>query len=95
MNIEEDKKIKLVVLRFRIVVSAWWEQTVKNRAKFNKSPVRNWDKLKKLLRQRFLPSDFEGILFTQYHQCNQGNRDVSEYAREFHRLSSRNNLSEI
>lgn len=41
-----------------------------------------------------MPADFEGILFTQYHQCMQGMRSVSEYSRHFHRLSSRNNLNE-
>lgn len=46
------------------------------------------------MKQRLLPRDFEGILFTQYHQCCQGNKNVGEYAKEFHRLSSRINLNE-
>lgn len=94
MNIEEDRKVKSVVLIFKGVAFAWLEQTVRNKVKFNKNPVRSWDKLKKLLQQRFFPSDFEGVLFTQHHQCNQGNRSVPEYAREFHILSSRNYLNE-
>lgn len=39
MNIEEERKVKLVVLRFKGVASAWWEQTVKNRAR-SKCPTR-------------------------------------------------------
>lgn len=66
-----------------------------NSAKFNKQLVHTWDKLKRLIRQRFLPSDFKGIMFTQYHQCTQGTRIVSEYARNIHHLSSRNNLDEF
>lgn len=94
MDIDEDQQVKLVVLRFKGIASAWWDQTVTNRRRANQRPVRTWEKLKKLLKQRFLPSDYEGILFTQYHQCCQGNRTVSEYATKFHRLSSRNNLNE-
>lgn len=44
------------------------------------------------MRQHFLSSDYEGILFTKYHQCSQGITSVPEYSRE---MSSQNNLSEI
>lgn len=47
------------------------------------------------MRARFLPVDGEGVLFQQYQHCFQRNRSVGEYMCEFHRLSSRNNLSEL
>lgn len=62
MNIEEEKQVKLVVLRFKRIAFAWWDQTIANRRKYNKRPVESWIKLKRSLKQRFLPSDYEGVL---------------------------------
>lgn len=64
VDIQKSRKVKLVVLCFKGSASAWW-----NRAKYQKPIVRTWDKLKRLLQAKFLPHDYEGVLFTQYRQC--------------------------
>lgn len=55
MEIPDAKKVKLVALKFEGGAAAWWDQTTMNRAKFQKKPIRTWEKLKKILKQRFLP----------------------------------------
>lgn len=40
MQIPEEQQVKLVLVRFEGVASAWWDQTMVNRAKFHKRPVR-------------------------------------------------------
>jgi len=94
MEIPDAKKVKLVVLKFKGGAAAWWDQTTANRAKFQRRPITTWDKLKKLLKERFLPVEFQSILYTQYLKCKQGQRTVTEYTEEFHRLGARNNLME-
>lgn len=64
------------------------------RAKRQKKPVRIWEKMRRLLRQRFLPVDYESTLFVQYQQCKQGSRSVADYADEFQKLSSCTTLEE-
>lgn len=47
-----------------------------------------------LVQKRFLPTDYEWILFTQYQNYRQGNRNVEDYTMEFHRLAAQNDLAE-
>jgi len=56
--------------------------------------VQTWAKMRRLLQAKYLPPDYEQILFQQYQDCRQGNRTVQAYIEEFHKLSSCNNLSE-
>ena len=50
--------------------------------------------MRRLLHYKYLPPDYELILFQQYQDCRQGSRTVQAYVEEFHRLSSHNNLLE-
>jgi hypothetical protein len=94
MEILEDKKVKLVAYRLMGGASAWWEQLQLTRTRQRKGMVQTWAKIRRLLRARYLPPDYEQILFQQYQDCRQRNRMVQAYIEEFHRLSSRNNLLE-
>ena len=66
MEIPEDKKVKLVAYEFIRGASTWWEQTWSNRARQGKAAVRSWLKMKRMLRAKFLPSDYEQTVFQQY-----------------------------
>ncbi|VVA41343.1 PREDICTED: LOW QUALITY PROTEIN, partial [Prunus dulcis] len=59
-----------------------------------KQRVRTWRKMKSLMMERFLPTDYEQILYRMYLGCAQGNRSISEYTEEFMRLAERNHLTE-
>ncbi|XP_034888842.1 uncharacterized protein [Populus alba] len=94
MDIPEDKRVKLVAYRLLGGASAWWEQLQTMRLRQGKGMVQTWAKKKWLLRSRYLPPDYEQVLFKQYQDCKQGSRTVETFLEEFHRLSSRNNLLE-
>lgn len=94
MNIPEEKWVKLVAYKFKGGASTWWEQLIGNKRREGKPQVQSWPKMRKLLRSRFLHSDYSRILFQKCHQCTQSNRSVYSNTEEFCRLSTRNNLNE-
>ncbi|XP_041004080.1 uncharacterized protein LOC121249434 [Juglans microcarpa x Juglans regia] len=94
MQIPEAQQVKLVAYKLHGGASAWWEQMQNNSRRQGKQPVRVWPKMKQLMRARFLPPDYEQILYQQYQNYKQGARTMSDYTKEFYRLNARNNLSE-
>ncbi|KAI0495171.1 hypothetical protein KFK09_025321 [Dendrobium nobile] len=94
MDVEPEKQVKYVACRLKSGASAWWLQMLQSRRREGRGPVRSWWRMKQLLRGQFLPTDYEQMLYMQYQHCVQGNRSVSDYTEEFHRLCARNNLNE-
>ena len=90
----EDKKVKMVALKLKSGASTWWDQIQVNRRLIGKTLIRSWPRMLKMMKERFLPTDFEQILYQQYQQCRQDNRKVAEYAKEFHHLSARTQTNE-
>ena len=50
--------------------------------------------MKQLMKEHFLPSDYEQTLFSRYQHCRQAYRTVSEYVTEFHKLAARVDIRE-
>ncbi|VFQ94452.1 unnamed protein product [Cuscuta campestris] len=56
-NVSEEKKVKLVALKFRKYASTWWTNVTIRRRRENKSPVTSWNKMRALLKKKFLPEN--------------------------------------
>ena len=54
--------------------------------------VQTWCRMKQLLRDRFLPLNYEQYISYAYHICTHDSRRVNEYTAKFLRLVERNQL---
>ncbi|KAL5580828.1 hypothetical protein UlMin_013270 [Ulmus minor] len=59
-----------------------------------KTPIWTWPRMRRMIRDRFLPLNHEQILWEQLHNCVQGNRTVHQYIAKYQRMQARTNLSE-
>lgn len=94
MCVLEIQQVKLVGYKLKGRASAWYKQLQLNQMREHKEYVMIWQQMKQLLKAMFLFSNYEQILYQQFHHFQQRNRFINEYEDEFFRLSDRNNLHE-
>lgn len=64
-DVEEDKKMKLVVTRLKDHAALWWDNVQAERKKKNKIVIKRWDRMVAKMRGKFLPKDYQLGLYKQ------------------------------
>ncbi|GJV26739.1 putative CCCH-type zinc finger family protein [Tanacetum coccineum] len=90
----EEHKVKIVAMKLRKYASTWWANTCTERERLGKTKVKAWPKMKKLLKQKFLPSYYIQASFSQLHHLKQNQRPAEEYSQEFEYLLMKCDLPE-
>jgi hypothetical protein len=75
----DDKKVRAATSEFTDFASVWWhEYQTKNPATIPQT----WNALKRIMRNRFVPSYHARYLLHKLQQLRQGNKSVEEYYQE-------------
>ncbi|VFQ85558.1 unnamed protein product [Cuscuta campestris] len=93
-EVSDEKKVKLVALKFRKYASTWWSNIKTKRSRDEKPPVDTWQKMKTLLKKKFLPTEYVRENFARLQTLRQGSKSVEDYTREYEELLLRCNLQE-
>ncbi|GKC81728.1 reverse transcriptase domain-containing protein [Tanacetum coccineum] len=88
-DIPDKLKVKLVAIKLRQHASLWWDHVTKRRRIEGKSKVETWEKMKKLMKAKFLPENHRQEAFLDYHNLSQRNMTVEEVINEFDKLRMR------
>ncbi|GJU14451.1 RNA-directed DNA polymerase [Tanacetum coccineum] len=88
-DILDKLKVKLVAIKFKKHASLWWDHVNKRRRIKGKSKVETWEKMKKLIKAKFLPENHHQEAFLDYHNMSQQNMTVEEVINEFDKLRMR------
>ena len=81
-DIPDERKVKLVAIKFKKHASIWWENLRRQREREGRSKICTWDKMKRELKCIFLPSHYRQDIFLKFHHLEQGNKSVAEYVAE-------------
>ncbi|GJT66612.1 RNA-directed DNA polymerase [Tanacetum coccineum] len=88
-DIPDKLKVKLVAIKLRQHASLWWDHVTKRRRIEGKSKVETWEKMKKLMKAKFLLENHRQEAFLDYHNLSQQNMTVEEVINEFDKLHMR------
>ncbi|XP_057248184.1 uncharacterized protein LOC130590177 [Beta vulgaris subsp. vulgaris] len=83
---DDAKAFKVVVAKLKGYASPWWENVVLARTGKHKPIIKSWIKLKKKMKEKFLPSTYTLDLYNQLSDLAQDHKGVEYYIHEFEKL---------
>ncbi|XP_006575997.1 uncharacterized protein [Glycine max] len=81
-NYNEEKKIKLAFLEFEGYALVWLNQMRSDVERMKRPLINTWQDMKRVLRERFVPSYYGRDLHNKLQRLIQGNMSVDEYYKE-------------
>ncbi|XP_074324107.1 uncharacterized protein LOC141661026, partial [Apium graveolens] len=83
---DDKTRFQIATIRLTKNTGLWFENLKARRARSGKEKIMTWTTLKKKLRARYLPDDYEQVQYLKLTSLSQDTMSVSEYVAEFDRL---------
>jgi hypothetical protein len=62
-DIEEDKKVRHAVTKFKGHAALWWDELQADRRSKGKKKIKSWDRMIAKMKENFIPRDYQITLF--------------------------------
>ncbi|RVW70926.1 Retrovirus-related Pol polyprotein from transposon 297 [Vitis vinifera] len=90
----ENRKVRFVKAKLKGAARPWWHNIENQAHRTGQPPIDTWDEMMLKMKEHFLPTDYEQLMYTKLFSLKQGTKSVEEYIEEFHELSIRNQVRE-
>jgi len=74
--------MKLVATEFSDYALTWWNKYLRERIRYEEPKLETWNKMKRIMRKRYIPTSYHRELQLKHQSMTQGNRSVEEYFKE-------------
>ncbi|KAA8516297.1 hypothetical protein F0562_016590 [Nyssa sinensis] len=92
--VSEDRKVRYVRMTLKGHARAWWGSVEEQLRRTRRPVVSNWEDMKERLKEKYLPIDYEQMMFEEMLQLRQGSLSVDQFTDRFHELTVRSKIVE-
>eukprot|EP00253_Pinus_taeda_P007187 PITA_07187 len=85
----EDKQVRFAATKMKGHASLWWDSVQAERRRLGKQPIKKWARMEAKLKEKFLPKDYQIMLYRQVQNLKQRGMTVREFTEEFYKLNLR------
>ncbi|XP_059070623.1 uncharacterized protein LOC131860256 [Cryptomeria japonica] len=93
-EMEEERKVKFAKTKLRGTALTWWTSFWNDRMARGLAKVSTWSRMKSLMKEQFLPSDYTIHVKRMRQNLKQKEMDVMAYIEQSHKLSIRGGYEE-
>lgn len=94
-GITEEQKVKLENSKMKGEEVTWWKFIQEERANDDKKRTMSWKIMVLMVKEMYLPEDYEVQLHQKRHNLRQREMDINAYTEELQKLSLRSRITEL
>jgi hypothetical protein len=90
----EERKVRYIRMKLKGHARVWWGSVEEQLRRTQRPPISHWEEMKERLKEKYLPIDYEQMMFEEMLQLRQGTLIVEQYTDKFHELTVRSKIVE-